>query len=296
MTMPITADQIRPRKYRVKIDGQEIGRAELRAIRVADVRIDSAYQRDLSSTWVHQHMPFDQQQASAIVVSARAGVLFGIDGHHRLALAQASGIEFINAFVIEGLSQRDEARIFTRAQRERRNLTAHALYRADLVAQDPDTLAMERVVLAAGFRIGKNFSSPDIITAIDSLRYIQRYGGEDLLARTLEAVKKFWIGEEKALSGQVLKGLAVFLHSAGQQASFRRERLDRFMNATSPAKLLRQAQSVAVKHAGAPGVTPSWVAEAIQEGYDKLVPAGEEKLAPLTIGRRTRPKRAWTKS
>lgn len=294
MTMMPASDD-KPRRYTVKQDGKVIGKAELRRVAVSSIQVDPAYQRDLSQPWVKQHMPFDPQQAGAILLSGRAGGPYCIDGQQRLALAKASGVETINAMVIEGLTQRDEARIFTRAQRERRGLTSHALYTADLVSGDADTIAMERVVKAAGFQIGRAWSNPGTITAIDSLRYIQRYGGDDLLARTLEAVKRFWMGEDKALSGQVLKGLAVFLRSAGEQASFRRDRLDKFMDGNAPAKVLRQAQAVAVKRSGAPSVTAANVAEAIQEGYDKNVPAGEEKLAPLTIGKRLRPNRPWAK-
>lgn len=295
MTMPAIAEK--PRRYTVRTaDGIVIGKAIMAAIPVGSIKIDHAYQRDTSSSWVEDHRPFDAQQAGAIVLSARAGGPYCVDGGHRVALANADGIPTINSFLVEGLSQADEARLFTRYQRERRNLTSYALFRADLVAHDPDTMAMDRVVRANGYMLGKTASTPRTITAIDSIRYIQKVGGEDLLHRTLRLVGQFWIGEEKALSGQVLKGMALFLQSAGEQSSFSQPTLDKVMNKVPPVKLLRLSLSVSHKRGAAPAATPANVAEAIHEEYNKLVRDEAEKLRPLTIGKRERPNRVWSRS
>jgi hypothetical protein len=295
MTMPIVAD--RPHRYTVKDEtGRVVGHAELRRVAINSIKIDSAYQRDVSKEWVHRHLPFDAKQAGAIVLSGRAGGPYCIDGGHRLELAKESGETLINAFVIEGLSQRDEAGLFTRYQRERRNLTSFALFRADKVAGDPDTMAMDRVVRAAGFQLGKSASSPNTITAIDSLRYIQRTGGDDLLSDTLKIIRTFWIGEEKALSGQVLKGIALFLQSSASEPNFRPATLDSYLKKTAPVKLLRESQAVSVRRSGAPAVSAANVADAIHEGYNKLVKDDAEKLKALTIGRRRRPDRPWSRA
>lgn len=296
--MTIATEPTTPRKrYTVTdSDGKFIGKAELRAVPVASIKIDHAYQRDTSSSWVEEHRPFDARQAGTIVLSGRAGGPFCIDGGHRLAIAKADGVPLINAFVIDNLTQGDEARLFTRYQRERRNLTSFALFRADLVSRDPDTMAMDRVVRANGFMLAKTASDPRNITAIDSIRYIQRVGGEDLLHRTLRLVGQFWIGEEKALSGQVLKGMGLFLQSAGEQSSFRQGTLDKLMDRMAPVKLLRLSLSVSHKRGAAPAATPANVAEAIHEEYNKLVRDEAEKLRPLTIGNRARPNRVWSQS
>lgn len=288
MTMPATTEK--PKRYSVKVDGKEIAKAELRRVPVDAIRLDHAYQRDTSAPWVEQHRPFDPQQAGAIVLSHRAGSLFCIDGGHRLALARADGITHIthiNAFVVEGLTQADEARLFTRYQRERRNLTSHALFRADVVSGDAETLALVRVVHAAGFTLERKGGTNNI-TAIDSLRSIQRLGGDDLLARTLELVGRHWLGETKSLSGQVLKGLAIFLKSAGQQPSFSRDRLEKVMETMAPVKVIRLANGVADKRR-ASSVGPGDVAEAIYEQYQKSLTKNELPLGPLTIGDKRRP-------
>lgn len=285
MTMPATSEK--PRRFSVKADGKEIAKAELRRVPVDIVKTDHRYQRDTSAQWVTAHQPFNPEQAGAIVLSSRAGGPFCIDGGHRLALARADGIHHINAFVIDGLTQADEARLFTRYQRERRNLTSFALFRADVVSGDPETLALVRVVHSAGFTLERK-GGPNNITAIDSLRVIQRLGGDDLLSRTLDLVNRMWLGETKSLSGQVLKGLSFFLHSAGQQPSFSRERLERVMTDLAPVKVIRLAAGIA-DHRRASSVGPGDVAQALYEHYQKSLTKNELPLGPLTIGAKRRP-------
>lgn len=269
--------------------GRVVGKAQLRQVPVDAVKIDHSYQRDLKSDWVQLHLPFNARQAGAIVLSDRMGGPYCIDGQQRTGLARASGEHFINAFVIEGLTQADEAELFVRYQRDRTNLTAWALFRAERVSGNPETAAMERIVNNAGFRISnKAGGSPTTITAIDAIRYVHRYGGDDLLSRTLGLIKDLWIGEDKALSGQVVKGLALFLHSAGQQPAYQRARLIKVMEKHGPNKVLRLAQTVAVSR-NATTAGPANVAEALLLEYNKLVPKGEQPLPTLTIGAKRRP-------
>lgn len=293
MTMPLAAEK--PKRYTVRdASGSVIGKAELRRVPVESIKLDHKYQRDTSSTWVEDHRPFDAQQAGAIVLSSRSGGPYCIDGGHRLALARADGVHHINAFVIDGLGQTDEARLFTRYQRERRNLRAWDLWRADIASNDEDTWAIDRVVRSNGFLVGRT-PSDRTITAIEALRKIQKLGGEDLLSRTLRVIKSFWIGEDKALSGQVLYGMAIFLLSAGEQSAFRQQTFERVVNTVPPVKLLRLSLSVSAKRGAAPAATPANIAEALNEQYNKLIKEPTEKLAPLTIGRRQRPNRVWAK-
>jgi len=296
MTMPMA--DAKPKRFTVRDkDGAVVGKAELRSVPVSVIKLDAHYQRDLSSDWVKDHLPFDPQRSGVVVLSGRLGGPYCIDGQHRMALARASDVSHINAYVIEGLTQRDEARLFTQYQRERRGLSAFALYKADIVAGDEDTVAMDRVVRVTGFQIGKSAAkSPNTIIAIDALRYVQRLGGEDLLSRTLRIVRTFWIGEEKALSGQVIKGVGLFLDSAGEQSTFSQSTFEKVLNATPPVKLLRLSLSVSARRGAAPAATPANVAEALHEQYNKLIKDQAEKLRPLTIGKRARPVRPWSKT
>jgi hypothetical protein len=279
---------VKTRRFTVKDTHGRTMTGELRVVPVAAIRVDHHYQRDVSAAWVSANLPFDPQRAGAIVLSGRAGGPYVIDGQHRVALAHASDATTINALVLEGLTQSDEARLFVDFQRERRNLTSFALFTAEKVAQDAQTLAMIGCVNKAGFRLTKTASGPNDITAIDSVRYIHRYGGDDLLSRTLAVVDAMWIGEEKAVSGPVLKGLALFLHSAGRMTAFQRPVLEKVMALYGPMKMLRLAQEVAIER-NAVSAGPANFAEALLKRYNVALPKGAQPLGPLTIGSKKRP-------
>lgn len=286
--MTVAVHDAKPKRYVLKQAGKVIGRGELRVVPINVIRLDRSYQRDTNSHWVQQHLPFDPQKAGAIVLSSRMGGPWCIEGGHRVELARASGVSSINAFVIDGLSKADEARLFVMYQRERRNLTSWDLWRAMLESGDEEAMALNRIVNNAGFRISKTAHGPDNITAVDSLRYIQRYGGDDLVSRTLGLIRDIWLGEDKAVSGPNLKGLALFLHSSGQQPSFQRERLVRVMQTFAPMKVGRLAQAIADKR-NATTAGPANFAEALLAEYNKMLPKGEQPLGPLMISNKRRP-------
>jgi hypothetical protein len=282
----------RPRKGTLRLDGETIGRGEMRAVPVSVIKRDTKYQRDLQAAFIEGAGRFDPQLAGTIVLSSRAGGPYVLDGGHRVEIARLWDVHHINAFVIDGLTQADEAALFVKLNRTRRSLSSHALFKGELSAgaqHYPETSAMVRVVNNAGFTLAaKAGSNPTVITAIDSVRWVHRYGGDDLLARTLSIVKELWFGEPKATSGPTLKGVALFLASSGQQPMFRRDRLARVMEKFGPSKVERLAQAIAMKR-NAAHVGPANFAEAVLAEYNKLVPKDEQPLPPLTISGKRRP-------
>lgn len=269
-TIAPSGRESRTGRYTVKMGDEVIGKAVLRSVPVPVIRIDTAYQRDTNSEWVEQHRPFDARQAGAIVLSSRAGGPYVIDGGHRLALARRDGVPTINAFIIEGLAQRDEARLFTRYQRERRNLTSWAMWRADLVAGDQATLDIQRIVTAHGFEI-TDAPGEGHIQAISALRSVYTVHGPETMGEMLELVRRHWYGEHMSLTGQLMRGLGTFLHSARGDAAFRPDRLDRVLERLAPARLLRLSMAVSERWRGrsSTGIQQSAIAEALREEYNK---------------------------
>lgn len=288
--MPTPTTTEKPRRLVMKLHGEAVAKGYMRSVPLAAIKIDPGYQRDTNQTWVADQGAFDANQAATVVLSSREGGPYCIDGGHRVAIARASGATHVNAFVIDRLTKSAEAALFVKLNRARRALKSFDLFKAELAAplDFPETTAMVRVVTAAGFQLAHKAGSPRAITAIDSVRYIFRYGGADLLSRTLALVGDLWIGEDKALSGPVLKGLALFLFSSGQQTQFKRERLVKVMQLHGPYKVGRLAQVVAERR-NSVTAGPANFAEAILEEYNKLTPKGEQQLPPLTIGSKKRP-------
>lgn len=289
MTSQYPPDVEKPQRYRAKLGGVELGPAELRMVPVDAIKLDSAYQRGTNRRWVNDHMPFDPKKASTLILSSRSGGPFCIDGGHRLEIAKASeNVMHVRAYVIDGLTLQDEARLFTFLQRERRNLNSHDLFHADVASNDADTLAMVRIVTDAGFHLAdKRSVGPNNITAIDACRWIQSYGGDALLAATLKAVGGLWVGYEKALSGQALKGVALFLRHTKDETLFRRSRFEDMMRANTPLFILGKAQENAAKRVSS-STSASDVAEAIRQQYNKRLPR-ESHLSPIAIIGKRRP-------
>lgn len=290
MTMAATMPD-KPKRMVLKANGEALAKGYMRQVPVAAIKRDTKYQRDINSAFIEAAGKFDPDLAGTVILSSRSGGPYVVDGGHRVEIARLWGLTHVNAFVIDNLTQADEADLFVKFQRMRRALSSHDLFKSELTAgaqHYPETAAMVRVVSNAGFHLArKGGGSPTAITAIDSIRYIHRYGGDDLLSRTLGLVKEVWFGEPKALSGPVLKGLALFLHSAGQEPHFRRERLVKALALYTPMKYERLAQSIAMKR-NAASVGPGNFAEAIHAEYNKGIKS-EEALPQLKISGKRRP-------
>jgi hypothetical protein len=284
VTMPTATIEPSPKRYAVSDrHGRRIGTGELRFVPVGVIKIDPRYQRDRKSAWLSDHLPFDPNKAIALLLSDRAGGPYCIDGQQRLALAEMSGVKEVRAMVITGMSQKDEANLFFE-QDERTRLTTWAKWRAALVGERPEEIDITRIVTSSGFRLDNKSANDRTITAIDGVRRVYRLGGEPLLRETLRVINEGgWIGLEKALTGQTIYGVALFLESSEERPQWDPTVLRRAMVLNAPLRLLARSQEIAYKrHAVTSG--SATFAEAILAEYDKLVPE-DRRLDHLTVGK-----------
>lgn len=288
MTMPMGGEPIK--KYHMKLNGNRTGHsAELREIPVDQIHYDPEYQRPTNQKWITDHQPFLPEQAGTIVVSVRGGRLWCVDGRHRASLADFCGVKTIRAFVITGMTKQEEASLFVKLQRERRSLSAWDLYRAEVAAGEPQTNDMVVALHQSGFRIDqKTGGDPHVITAIDSMRFVYRLGGAPLIGDTLRLVTdSMWLNLERSLSGPILKGLAIFLHSEQERPTYDAERTVKQLRHCAPTFLLLKAQQIAITRRSA-SVSATNVAEAVLDLYNARL-ASASKLPGITINQRKRP-------
>ncbi len=281
MTMP--GEHTTRKATITKPDGRQVA-VPVRRVKVSEIDIDHAYQRDLDAAWIEKQarVGWNEAQAGVVTLSARAGRLRCIDGQHRVNLARECGVHEVWAYVLEGLTQAQEADLFTKFQKVRRQLKVWDLFKADTVAQKEEALTVARVVNRTGFRISRE-SGPGYINAVGTLLRIYRWGGEDALADTLTIIKRLWtLDDAMALRGQIIEGVALFLHSFQHQPQFRMERLEKVMPETAPAKLLRLAQDIASRRSVAT-VGSSNIGEALRDLYNKGI-ANDHKLGALSKG------------
>lgn len=283
------------RRYTVKTKaGEAIGEAFLRMIPVDDIVLDPAYQRDKNQTWITDHLPFNPQKCGALIISHRGGALYLIDGQHRWELARASGVRVIAAMVCEGLTKKQEALAFGDYQTDRRNLSAWARWRADLVAEREEAANVNAAVLKAGFKVRQKRDDDHTILTIDALRKTYRLGGgatnpdggKQLIEDTLVWIGSTWLGEDMALAAPTIYGVALFLAMERARPEWNETYLRTAMKRNSPSKVARLAQGVAHRRE-AIGASPTDFAEALVMEYDKAAPEGY-KLHGLKPGSRRR--------
>lgn len=279
MAMPTTGESRRATV--TKPDGSKM-QVPLRRIAVSELTIDSLYQRDLDQTWVQTQVRdgWDEAKSIGIIASARGGRLLVIDGQHRVELARQLGVPSVWVYVKDGMTQAQEAELFEELQTKRRALKIWERFKARTAAQKKDALEITTAVHKAGFRIDRN-NTPGTISAIGALTSIYKLGDVALLTDTLTTIRRLWtLDDSKALSGQVMHGIAIFLHSFQHQPQFRMERLDKVLPATAPLKLLRLAQDIASRRQSAT-VGPGTVGEALRDLYNKGV-GPDHRLGALT--------------
>jgi hypothetical protein len=239
----------------------------IRRISIKDIRLDSIYQRDLDSHRIRRMVEgWDERMAGVIAVSNRAGILWCVDGQHRLAAMRELGLLYCNATIFEGLAQHEEAALFVELNRNRKTPNAWDLFKAETAALHEDVLNIVRVVHSLGFMVGR-VTNHSTISAIAALRRIYRLGSEPLLVATLRSVRGAWTGRELALGGQVLEGLALFHHSFRMEPQWDAERLVRVMERNTPLKLIADTQEIAAKRAVS-GRSAVFMAEAIRDVYN----------------------------
>lgn len=239
----------------------------IRRIPIKDIRLDSVYQRDLDSIRIRRVVEqWDDRMVGVLAVSHRAGILWCVDGQHRLAAMRELGILFCNAIVYDGLAQTEEAALFVELNRNRKPPNAWELFKAEAAALHEDVLNIIRIVHSLGYQIGR-VTNHSTISAISALRRIYRLGGEPLLTATLRSVRGAWTGRELSLGGQVLEGLALFYHSFRGEPQYDDDRLARVMERNAPLKIIGDAQEIAAKRAVS-GRSAVFLAEAIRDIYN----------------------------
>lgn len=245
----------------------EHGAPNIRRVPIKDVRLDSSYQRDLDTVRVHRlFVDWDPALAGALILSNRAGILWCVDGQHRLAVMRERNELFCYAIVLDGLTQMEEAALFVSYNKNRKGLNAWDLFKGEQIAGHDDVLNIIRIVHVAGFRVDRT-TAANHIGAVGALRRIYRLGSEPLLVATINVVREIWVGDRRALDGTVLEGLAVFLHSFRGEPQYREKRARDILETHTPVVLIRKAQEIAATRYVA-GSSATNLAEAIREFYN----------------------------
>jgi hypothetical protein len=219
-------------------------KTENRKISVDELNISDAYQRTIVPGRVNRiAKSLDQDAFGSLTVGERGdGSLWVVDGMQRLTAARKLGIGMVPCDVFESEGQEHEARVFRLKNKERTNVTACTLFRAQLVEGDAQTVEIAKVVQDAGLSLRFEAGHPGwpFIKAVVSLERAYRKVGKDGLAVVLSIITSAWLGESDALRGDIISGLSYFTHN---YPAFDRDRLVKKLSDKPISAVIRAADA-----------------------------------------------------
>lgn len=191
-----------------------------------------------------------------------------LDGQHRWAAARfLKTPPVLVANVHSGLSVADEAELFEKLNRERRQITTWDRWRARRASADPVVLAIENTVAAAGLTISESkVPAGGSVSCVSTLEKIATSrGGINLLDNTLNIVRSAYGRDRTAYEAPVVHGLALILDTFPDTLD-----LTRLVNILSdlPTKRIRLS-GITLRDTGIAGTLPKLYAMAIVNHYNQ---------------------------
>lgn len=230
------------------------------------VFVDERYQRPLTSFVERVRSRYNPALVGTIITSARDDGRFAvIDGQTRAEGMRRRGEAVVPALVYEGLTPMDEARLFALFQTERKGMATWLRNRAALIAQDPEAVAIQGIVTAAGFELG-TVDTPHQVKAIAALEYVYRRDPQ-VLALTMQILAAAWPDPttEYRAGGDMIRGVAVFLM---REKNVDPNKLMDKLAETTPAVIRHRANALREGGGGGGGSTrAAFIADAILGVY-----------------------------
>lgn len=234
-------------------------KSTLKKIDISRIAIDPDVQRveGVSEHRVQQIANnFDILAFGTITVSERTdGTLVCLDGMHRVAAARRSGYTGLApAVVISGLNKAAEARLFNllNATKTPSMVTKFVI---GVLAGDPQRVAINKIVEAAGWKVGGH-TDDGVIRGVTALERIYSNGSGTLptaehpehLERTLDIITRAWEWSAKSGDALLLEGVSMLLGRFGDTVDDRK--LVEQMADTQPGNLIGKGRAMRDLHGG----------------------------------------------
>lgn len=185
---------------------------------VADLRVDPAYQRQLgkrSEKLVREIAAgWDWARVGALIVgpAADGDGWAVIDGQHRMLAASAAGIAELPCVVTGEAATPDQARAFVGVNEARQRMTPGHRHVAAVAAGDPDAIALQEVLDAAGVIVEPREGwvlGPRQTRAVGRLRKLMRVHGGGVLEDALRLLVEAQPDQPGILLSSVIEGLCL---------------------------------------------------------------------------------------
>jgi hypothetical protein len=224
-------------------------------IPLPELKVDREnYQRPIDEARIKKIIEeFDEVALGTLFVNQRdfdpyMDQLFVFDGQHRLIalrrMAVNGGPNEAPCIVTFGMTLEEEARRYVTMDTERRGLQSMDRFRARIVAQDKDALAVLHIIHESGFNVdmsvGWRNAKAGHIRAVDAVEVCRRRYGEPITLAGLQTLHTVWPESSDAISRNFILGTCRLLFKFGDVIKLRR--LDQKLAAVSARQITQRAQ------------------------------------------------------
>ena len=226
-----------------------------RVVTLADLNVDKTYQRDETTLIDTIAEMFNPLAFGAIIVGEREdGSLWIVDGLQRTrgAMQSKENITHGPAMVFKSTGREMEAEIFRYLNEFRKPVGPLDVFRAALQSKADFAVSIDKTIKGRGFRIasraqaGKALAWPTI-QAIQTVRFIHRKGGAELLDATLGLIVECWDGEVETLQSPALRGVSHLCDQFG--VTLEPDRMKRRLGGMTMSDLIDKAKTYKQKEA-----------------------------------------------
>lgn len=190
-------------------------------VALSALRVDDSYQRSIEGGASRKLIVkiaenWDWRLCLPLIVSRRAGVLYVIDGQHRMEGARLRGdIAHLPVVIFDFEKPEAEAELFIAANRSRRPMSKLDDHHAAVTAGDKKALAIEEIVTGAGLAVGRvqawQYWKPGEVVFVTSIKRLMHTAGKDVVSQALRIIGKAFEGQVLVGVASLFEGLVAFL-------------------------------------------------------------------------------------
>lgn len=233
------------------------------------LKIATSYQRTVKKSRVKSIVKkFDRDAVGSLCVGERSdGTYWVVDGQQRLTAMIELGFKEVSCDVFESRGASHEAKVFRNKNKDRTGITSFTIFNALLVEGDEMAVSVQAAAESCGFTISESKRTWPALRCVNSLQQAYDIGGVNLVRDVLEVISDAWIGEDDALHGTLVSGIALLL---GKYPDVDKRRLVRVLKSKNPSAVSRAADGYKLGS----GTRPKAVCRAILDIYNKGLKKG----------------------
>jgi len=233
------------------------------------IQFDADYQRHINDAKIRAiARDWSWLALGVIIIADRGGILYAIDGMHRVSAAKLrSDIDDLPCIVFASSGKQEEAQAFIRANTNRKAVTTAQSHRAKVVAGDEVAVFVQSLIDSAGLRINAAGATAGGIKCMGVMHRLAKTK-RDALLRAWPLICE--VSEGHPVNERILDGLVYLAENANHDINDRKWR-QRILN-IGYVGLKAAAESAAAYYAkGGARVWADGMVQAINKGLQHKI-------------------------